>query len=131
MRRTDRLAILGLAVAVLASLALIATVVIGSKTARRNTHNLAVLTHRVIQDEHRTCVIQRRGLPAGHALAVSMGDIYKLLTLKPTSQAQRLAARITPSNVKAIIADLDSHLARYEKREAKQPHTRSCGPTRR
>lgn len=77
-------------------------------------------------DEHSACIIQARGLPAGHELAASMADIHALLTLPPTSTAQRLAAKNTPANVTAIIADLNMHLAKYSAAEDKQPAHRSC-----
>lgn len=90
--------------------------------AQRNS----ALGHRIARDEHRTCVIQRRGLPAGHQLAASMIDIHKLLTLPPASAAQQLAAQNTPPAVRAIVSDLNRHLTKYTSREAKQPQTRRC-----
>lgn len=118
MRRLERIAILGLAVAVLACLGLIGTIIIGSHTANRNTANLTKLTARVANDEFDTCVIQRRGLPAGHELAASMSEIHALLTLpSPTPP---------PPPVAAILSSLNGHLATYLTIEAKQPRSRSC-----
>ena len=78
------------------------------------------------QDAHSTCVIQARGLPAGHQLAASMKDIYSLLTLRPVSAADRLRAAETPPPVELLVRSLDGHLAAYLKAEAAQPQRRSC-----
>jgi hypothetical protein len=85
-----------------------------------------ITSQRVSNDEYNTCVIQARGLPAGHELAASMTDIHRLLTLTPTSEAQRLAAKNTPPAVFAIVFDLNAHLARYQADEREQPQTRKC-----
>lgn len=88
-----------------------------SVLARQN----AALVKRVADDEHATCVIQARGLPAGHQLAATMKYIYVLLTLPPAPGAAQ-----TPPKIEKLILALDSHLAAYLKAEAKQPPTRSC-----
>lgn len=75
---------------------------------------------------HRSCLIQKRGLPAGHELAASMADIHKLLTAPPTTPAQRVRAAQTPQPVLQIVADLNRHLARYQNLEARQPQSRRC-----
>lgn len=82
--------------------------------------------YRIVHDEHATCTIQARGLPAGHELATSMADIHALLTIKPTSKAQKLAAKQTPAATLAIVSDLNMHLAKYQTLEAGQPKSRSC-----
>jgi hypothetical protein len=84
------------------------------------------LTNRVSSDEHATCIIQARGLPASHELAASMADIHKLLTVPPVSAAQKARQKATPAHVLAIVKDLNAHLAVYQGLESKQPATRSC-----
>jgi PAS domain S-box-containing protein len=76
---------------------------------------------------HASCVIQARGLPAGHELADSMSDIHRLLTLRPTTSAQRQSAADEPAPVRALLADLNQHLTNYQQAEARQPHHRKCG----
>lgn len=80
----------------------------------------------VSHDEHSACVIQARGLPAGHELAQSMRGIHMLLTLPATSEAERLAAANTPPEVRRIERRLTMHLAAYLKAEDAQPATRHC-----
>lgn len=77
---------------------------------------------RETSDQHRTCAIQARGLPAGKQLAIVMNDLYKLLTPKP---GVKQAANEPPS-VKLIIADMTLHLGLYQTAEAKQPSGRPC-----
>lgn len=81
---------------------------------------------KVTGDENRSCHIQARGLPAGHELATAMADIHALLTVKPTTPEQKAQAAHTPPATRAIIADLNQHLAKYQKLESGQPETRSC-----
>jgi hypothetical protein len=81
----------------------------------------AQLVKRVAMDEHDTCVIQARGLPAGHQLAASMKVIYVLLTLPVAPGAAK-----TPAPIEKLILTLDHHLAAYLHAEAKQPPTRTC-----
>jgi hypothetical protein len=81
---------------------------------------------RLSNDEARTCQIQARGLPAGHDLQAAMVDIYALLTIPPSTKAQRLAAAQEPAHVKAIVNALTAHLAEYKAAEATQPHGRIC-----
>lgn len=85
-------------------------------------HRLAVqnrrLTLRVARDEHKTCLIQQRGLPAGHDLAAAMADIHGLLTL-PSTQTP-------PPAVAVIVADLNGELSAYLKLEGQQPPSRRC-----
>lgn len=87
---------------------------------------LTATSDRATRDEHSSCVIQARGLPAGHELAASMRDIHMLLTFPPTSAAERRAARNVPPGVLRIERDLAGHLSRYSKAESKQPATRHC-----
>lgn len=84
-------------------------------------HSNATLVKRVAADEHQTCVIQARGLPAGHQLAATLRYVYVLLTLPPAPNAVP-----TPPKIEQILLHLDSHLARYLAAESKQPPTRSC-----
>lgn len=81
---------------------------------------------RLIHDERKTCSIQARGLPAGHELAASMRDIHALLTLKPVTPAQKLAAANMSASQIRIVGDLNLHLAAYLAAEAEQPRGRSC-----
>lgn len=84
-------------------------------------HANAALVRRVVNDEHQTCIIQARGLPAGHQLAASMKVIYVLLTLPPSP-----TAKATPAPIERLILALDHHLALYLHAESKQPPTRNC-----
>jgi hypothetical protein len=103
-------------------------VAVAATVAIRNTSDLSTTSHevnhlvkRVAMDEHNTCVIQARGLPAGHQLAASMKVIYVLLTLPVAPGAAK-----TPPKIERLVLDLDSHLAAYLHAEAKQPPTRTC-----
>lgn len=102
----------------------------GAQATASNSSNLAnqvaALAARLANDEQQTCTIQARGLPAGHELAASMADIHKLLTLRPTTPAERAAAKRTPPTVRAVLRDLDQHLARYQRDEHHQPQSRRC-----
>lgn len=100
--------------------------IVSSLIAAYAATQATLLGRRLSSDEHATCIIQARGLPASHELAASMRDIHTLLTLRPQSRAQKLAAESTPSSVKVLLADLDLHLSRYQSAEAKQPATRTC-----
>jgi hypothetical protein len=133
MTRGERVGILGLGLALLACLGMIATIVVGTSTADRNTTHIAALVaetrrlaQRVARDEYRTCVIQKRGLPAGHALSASMANIHALLTQKPRTAGQRAARQQEPLSTRRIVRDLNRHLARYTRLEASQPRTREC-----
>lgn len=94
------------------------TVAIAAAVAIRNTSKLDSLSHRVATDEHNTCVIQARGLPAGHDLAAAMADIHELLLL-PSPQRP-------PPVVAVIIADLNGQLSAYLTLESRQPASRAC-----
>lgn len=120
-------------------MAAILTVAIGAGIAYHNTtklssvagHNTA-LTHRVAMlaranaalvarvahDEHATCVIQARGLPAGHDLAAALSNLHSLVTLPEP--------RRPPPAVAVLIAGLNGALTGYLSLEAKQPASRSC-----
>lgn len=84
------------------------------------TWQATLVGNRQGRDEHQACVIQARGLPAGHQLAATMRDIHTLLTLPPR------AGHRTPPAIQVILVDLDAHLAAYDRLEAKQPATRTC-----
>jgi hypothetical protein len=90
------------------------------KTSRLASAN-SMLVRRVIRDEDATCLIQARGLPAGHQLAATMRDIHTILTLPPTP-----GAAPTPPAVSELITDLNQHLSAYLKAEKQQPQERSC-----
>lgn len=87
--------------------------------AARNT----MLTHRVATDEQKTCVIQARGLPASHHLAVVIGDIGNLISLGSLNQAH---ARGVPPRAVRLLLSLQSNSTTYERLEAKQPSSRKC-----
>lgn len=86
-----------------------------------NTIKTFDVTGRVSSDEHSTCLIQARGLPAGHQLSDSMADIHVLLTVPRTAHS----APVPPAIAK-VLADLNGHLAAYTADEATLPHTRIC-----
>jgi hypothetical protein len=77
-------------------------------------------------DEARTCQVQAQGLPAGQQQVLVMADIYRLLTLKPETRAERLAAHNESPAVRLVVRDLTRHLALYEAAQAKLPHGRVC-----
>jgi hypothetical protein len=84
---------------------------------------------RVVADEHATCVIQKRGLPAGHALSSVIGYIHALLTLPPTPEQRAALAALPRAYVKreqAIILALNRSSALYTRLEGHQPLTRTC-----
>lgn len=71
--------------------------------------------------QHSACVIQARGLPAGHDLAAAMGEIHSLLTLPRAA-----GSAPTPAPVESILSALNANLAAYTALEAKQPSHRKC-----
>lgn len=105
-------------------------------------------SHRVSRDEHASCIIQARQLPAGHQLAAVMTDLHELLavllTLPPASPSrpvpkpdrQRTVATgatgpTGTTGVASIVlhgfaVDLNGHLVRYLSLEAQQPSSRHC-----
>jgi hypothetical protein len=72
-------------------------------------------------DEHAECVIQARGLPAGHDLSAAMGEIHALLMLP-----ERPGQAKPPPAVASILSALNMNLAAYTAIEAKQPAYRKC-----
>lgn len=104
--------------------------------------------NRLTHDEHSTCVIQARGLPAGHQQAASWQDIHKLITLllllPPTSPARPVPPadrqQVIPTGasgatgttgvaqtvLRGLAVDLNGHLTEYLAEEAMQPGTRHC-----
>jgi hypothetical protein len=72
-------------------------------------------------DENQTCLIQARGLPAGHYLAASMNGIHALLTLPRSPREPSV-----PPRIQRIVQALNKNLAQYQKAEASQPRSRSC-----
>ena len=83
------------------------------------------LLHRVVSDEHGTCMIQARGLPAGHALVAAMADLHLLLTVS-VSHASRREMRREPRRLRGLLESLNQNLAAYTFFESKQPHRRKC-----
>ena len=83
------------------------------------------LEQRLSRDEHASCLIEARGLPAGHALVGIMADIHVLLTRPPT-RAERRAERHEPRKVRLFLDALNGNLATYTRLEAAQPHSRKC-----
>lgn len=75
------------------------------------------------QDEYKTCLIQRRGLPAGHLLADALSRIGQLLSL--ITPAQLLEE---PLGVRDKILRLRADADGYGKIESKQPRSRVCSP---
>lgn len=87
------------------------------------------LLSRVSGDEHRTCLIQQRGLPAGHALANVVSDLHFLVALPLTTEAKNRLAHLSPGLRTLELAryhDLSVSAARYTQLEAKQPAGRRC-----
>lgn len=104
--------------------------------------------NRVTRDEHSTCVIQKRGLPAGHQLADAMTDIHELLSVllllppaspaRPVSKTDRQRAVPTGATgssgltgtagavLRGFAVDLNDHLSQYLAAESEQPGTRTC-----
>lgn len=81
------------------------------------------------RDERNTCLIQQRGLPAGHELAATMADIHALLTLPPTAATKRQQSQVPPkllAHELHLVTDLNTHLAKYSRAESRQPATRKC-----
>lgn len=76
---------------------------------------------KISDDEHSSCVIQARGLPAGHHLASVVGDIGMLLGL---ADRKRLAA--LPGEQRALYDSLRDNSNAYARAERHQPQHRSC-----
>jgi hypothetical protein len=76
---------------------------------------------RLNRDEHRTCVIQGRGLEGQRHLTMIMRDVAVLLTPIPAVHA----APVPPSLV-APLANLREQLGEYLTIEGEQPPGRSC-----
>ncbi len=79
------------------------------------------LSHRLGGDEQQTCLIQQRGLPAGHELADVMADVHALLTYPPAK-----GQPVPPLPEQWTIVSLDRDVALYLRDEAKQPASRHC-----
>lgn len=123
---------LGVRVRYAVIMAAILTVAIAAAVAYRNTtrlstvtsnnatlaHEVARLLQRVATDEHNTCVIQARGLPAGHDLAAALSNLHSLVTLPEP--------RRPPPAVAVLIAGLNGALTGYLSLEAQQPAGRTC-----
>jgi hypothetical protein len=72
-----------------------------------------------------SCVIQARGLPAGHELAAALSNLHSLLIV-PETAAQKRAQRSETPLQRYLTDQLNGHLAKYQAAEASQPHSRSC-----
>lgn len=96
------------------------------QTDHQLSSRLSTVQNHQTRDEHTTCVIQAQGLPAGHQLSATMSALYQLLSLRPTTKAERLAASQIPASEKALLEKLALHLHRYTLAESKQPPSRSC-----
>lgn len=88
-----------------------------------STATLAQMTAaRVAADENRTCRIQSRGLPAGHALSGVMYDLSAVLTHVPLPNHPTQLER---RNRRLLIA-LRHKATKYVRIERHQPPTRHC-----
>lgn len=76
---------------------------------------------RVSNDEHSTCIIQQRGLPAGHHLASLVSDIGMLLSLTPNNPHSTV-----PPIASQLLRDLKAQADAYSTIEQRQPATRTC-----
>lgn len=86
-------------------------------------YRLLRVTSRQSSDEARTCVIQQKGLPAGHALARVIGDIHEIIGFRPVAKSH--AVPLNPEEL-SVIADLNAQAALYAQLESQQPQSRSC-----
>jgi hypothetical protein len=85
---------------------------------------------RLSQSQARTCEIQERGLPAGHALAAVIGDLHFLVAQPLTAQQKRNLERYPPkvrAQLLAVYRDLNVQAFNYAWYERQQPKSRSCG----
>lgn len=83
------------------------------------------LSNNLSRDEHTSCVIEAQGLPAGHELAAVMSNLHALLIVPETAR-QRAAQRLETPLQRYLTGQLNGHLAKYQKAETTQPHTRRC-----
>lgn len=123
-------AVIGLGVALLVTLVLLVVMFVdlNNQSTRLATQSSRVgdVATRVKDDEHASCIIQARGLPAGHHLAKIMEDLYVLLTVRPSSQ-QKQQPRVPPTAQQlATLKGLTAELKMYSAIELKQPTTRKC-----
>lgn len=88
-------AMIGLALGLLVTILLIVIVFLRLNGVQTEQHN----------DEHQTCVVQARGLPAGHHLAQFTGDIGELLKDAFVTETSRQKAA-TPKKTRALLEDL-------------------------
>ena len=90
---------------------------------RQLTDQVAALTRRLATDEHATCTIQARGLPASHDLAAFVSSINGLLRL--SNPARERANGATPAALR-LLATMERSSGAYTRIEAKQPRMRTC-----
>lgn len=100
-----------------AAVLLIALVLFSYQSAAND--NARVQRH-LHNDELATCVVQARGLPAGHRLAMGLGALVTFLkeVIPPN-------APLKPKQASALHA-VEDGLGSYASIEAQQPQTRSC-----
>jgi hypothetical protein len=96
--------------AVIAVLALVTVVITSQHTAGRLT-----------RDEHETCIIQARGLPASRLQTHAWADIQTLISIPHPHTGPP-----PPPRLVHLAENLRTTLAAYTKIETKQPATRTC-----
>lgn len=109
--------------------ALIALIVLLAAANAYDTWKIFTFGGRISDDEHATCLIQKRGLEAQVYLTGVIGGIHDLLTLPPTSESRRQQAAIPPKRLRhelKIVRDLNANTFNYHWIESKQPRTRHC-----
>ena len=109
------------------------------------SHEAQMASSAVKAQVHTTCVIQARGLPAGHQLADSFVDLHELLNVllalpssspaRPVPKPDRQRTVRTGSTgltgtvglvLRGFAVNLNDHLGRYLAAEEKQPASRKC-----
>jgi hypothetical protein len=103
-----------------------------SKSNQTAIHRLNGVSNRIVsvqsrinKDEAQTCTVQARGLPAGHDLATTIGDISVFLS-DLTSMSPPSERNQTPPKIEALLEAIVKNGRAYAKIEAKQPKTRTC-----
>lgn len=81
---------------------------------------------RLGHDEHATCVVQARGLPAGHHLAAAFRDINVFLQPVPGEPTPPKVIKGKYNPVYFAIINLRKELPLYNALEEAQPATRIC-----
>jgi hypothetical protein len=94
-------------------------------TISSQQHAITDLVRRLAGDEHQSCVIQARGLPGGHYLAIIISDVHDLFTI-PLTAAQRAQESQAPPGYLSIERSLAYYTGLYTDVESTQPKHRSC-----